>query len=70
MGGINCPPVEAAASMAPATWERYPTFFIMGMVKEPVATTLPTAEPEIDPINPEATTDALAGPPEKRPVRA
>ena len=47
IGGINCPPVEAMASIAPATRGRKPMRFIMGMVKVPVATTFATEEPEI-----------------------
>ena len=41
-GGISCPPVEAAASTAPAKFLCYPSFLIMGMVKLPVPTTLAT----------------------------
>ena len=38
-----------------------------GMVKVPVVTTLAIDEPEITPVEAEATTDALAGPPRKCP---
>ena len=37
--------------------------FISGMVKVPVVATLDTAEPEIEAMNAEDTTAALAGPP-------
>ena len=57
------PPVEAAASTPPAKYGLYPTFFINGMVKEPVATVLATALPETDPIKPLAKTAIFAGPP-------
>ena len=40
-GGMNCPPVEAAASTAPATWGWNPTRFMSGMVMEPVTMTWP-----------------------------
>src|SRR5699024_12199737 len=59
----SCPPVEAVASVAAATWGLKPAFFIMGMVKDPEATVLATAEPEIMPCRPDATTAAFAGPP-------
>ncbi len=39
----------------------------MGMVTTPVATTLATALPEIEPMSPEPTTATLAGPPRMRP---
>ena len=38
------------------------------MVKEPVVTTLATAEPETVPMKPLATAEALAGPPTRWPV--
>ena len=40
------------------------------MVKEPVVTTLATADPDTVPMKPEATTAALAGPPMRWPVKA
>ncbi len=40
------------------------------MVKLPVVTTLLTAEPEMEPIRPEATTEVRAGPPARRPEAA
>jgi hypothetical protein len=69
-GGMNCPPVEEMASIAPATQGRNPVRFIMGMVKLPVDTTLATEEPEIDPKRAEVTTAILAGPPLHLPVKA
>ena len=61
-------PEAVAASMPPATCGLKPECFIMGIVKDPVATTLATALPATDPMNPLAITAVLAGPPEKRPV--
>ncbi len=63
MGGMNMPPMEAAGSMAPATWGLKPAFFIIGIVKAPVETVLAMALPEIDPNSPLAMTATLAGPP-------
>ena len=40
IGGMSCPPVEAAASTAPAKWAGYPMLFMSGIVKVPVVTTL------------------------------
>ena len=48
---------------------RSPTFFISGMVKVPVVTTLAMDEPEIRPVMAEDTTAALAGPPRIWPIR-
>ena len=70
IGGVICPPDEAQASTAAANLARYPRFFINGMVNEPVVTTLATAEPDTVPMKPEATADALAGPPTRWPVNA
>ena len=61
IGGMNCPPVEAMASMAPATLGRNPIRFIMGMVNVPVATTFATEEPEMEPNRAEVTVAILAG---------
>ncbi len=55
--------VEAATSTAPAFSAENPTFFIKGMVKVPVVTTLAMEEPDTRPVMPEDTTAALAGPP-------
>src|SRR5699024_10323452 len=63
IGGMSCPPVEAVASVAAATWGLNPAFFIIGMVNDPDATVFATAEPETIPCRPEATTAAFAGPP-------
>ena len=70
IGGMNMPPMEAAGSMAPATWGRKPAFFIMGMVKLPVDTVLAMALPEMEPKRPLAITDTLAGPPIRWPTAA
>src|SRR3546814_17682686 len=69
-GGMNWPPVEAMASMAPASWGRKPVRFMRGIVKEPVVTTLATDEPEIEPNRAEVITAILAGPPRQRPATA
>ena len=62
-GGMNWPPVEATDSTAPANTGRYPIFFIRGMVKDPVLTTLATAEPLMVPNKALLMTATLAGPP-------
>ena len=67
-GGMSCPPVDATASTAPATWGLYPFRFISGMLMVPVVRTFATAVPEIIPIRLDPTTDAFAGPPRLRPV--
>jgi len=69
-GGMNMPPIEAAGSIAPATWGRKPAFFIIGIVKAPVATVFAIALPEIEPKSAEAMTATLAGPPAERPAKA
>ncbi len=69
-GGINCPPVEATASMAAALCAGMPARFISGMVTMPVATTLATALPEIEPNRQEPSTAILAAPPRNRPISA
>ena len=68
-GGMICPLTEDATSTAPAFSEEKPTFFIKGMVKVPVVTTLAMEEPEIRPVMAEDTTAALAGPPRIWPIR-
>jgi hypothetical protein len=68
IGGINWPPVLAAASMAAANCGWKPTLFMMGMVRLPVVTTFATALPEREPIKALATAAVLAGPPWVRPA--
>ena len=70
MGGVICPPLEAAASTAPAKCALNPRFLINGIVMTPVPTTLATALPEIVPNNPLAMVAAAAGPERTRPVAA
>ena len=70
MGGMICPPVDAAASTAAANSGRYPIFFIIGIVIEPDPTVLATDDPEAMPSSADATTATLAGPPVKRPTAA
>ena len=48
-GGMTCPPVEEAATTAPAKLGVYPAFFIRGMVKAPVVTALATELPDTVP---------------------
>ena len=62
-GGMSCPPVLAAASMAPAKKGLKPDRRMRGMVKVPVVTTLATALPEREPMRALATAAVLAGPP-------
>jgi hypothetical protein len=64
---MSCPPVDAAASTAPAKVAEKPVRFIMGMVSEPDPTVLATALPDIEPSMPLAHTAILAGPPTVRP---
>ena len=64
-GGIICPFTEDATSIAPAFSLLNPTLRIIGIVKVPVVTTLAIDEPDIKPVNPDATTAAFAGPPRR-----
>ena len=68
IGGMICPPVEEAASTAPANSGRYPVFFIIGIVTEPVVTVLPTEEPETIPHSADEITATFAGPPADQPA--
>ena len=68
IGGMICPPVEAAASTAPANSPGYPVDFIIGIVTEPVVTVLPTEDPETIPHRAEEITATLAGPPDADPA--
>ena len=68
-GGMICPLTEEATSTAPAFSDEKPTFFISGMVKVPVVTTLAIEEPEMRPVMAEDTTAAFAGPPFMWPIR-
>ncbi len=56
IGGIICPPVEAAVSTPAAKMGLNPFFFIIGIVIEPVDTVFATALPEIVPIRAELKT--------------
>ena len=67
-GGINCPPVEATDSIAPAILAGKPVLFISGIVNDPVVTTFPTVLPEIVAMIELDTTAAFAGPPTNLPV--
>ena len=68
IGGINWPPVEAAASTPAANLGRNPLAFISGMVITPVDAVLATAEPEIVPVKAEDKTATNAAPPLIRPA--
>ena len=67
-GGISCPPSEAVTSMAAAMWGLNPSFFIRGMVIEPVETTLAIELPDTVPISPLPMTAVFAGPPSMWPT--
>ena len=67
-GGISCPPVLAAASIAPAKNGLKPERRMRGIVNVPVVTTLATALPERDPMKALETAAVLAGPPRVRPA--
>ena len=69
MGGMIWPPVEDAASTAPANSGLKPVFFIMGMVTEPVVTVFPTEEPLTMPHRALEMTATFAGPPLDQPAR-
>ena len=69
-GGMICPPVDAAASTAPANLGRKPVRLIIGMVKTPVVTTLATAAPFMVPKLALPMIAACAGPPRSGPVTA
>ena len=69
-GGMICPPVDAAASIAPAVAGLKPRRMIIGMVKAPVPTTLATTLPDMLPNRAEETMAACPTPPRVRPVRA
>ncbi len=62
-GGMIWPPVDAAASTAPAKYGLYPTFFIRGMVKAPVVAVFAMELPFIVPRRPLANMATFAGPP-------
>src|SRR3546814_1432785 len=66
-GGMIWPFTEEATSTAPAFSAFRPTRFIIGIVKVPVVTTLAIEEPEMRPVEAEAATAALAGPPRRWP---
>ena len=68
IGGVIWPPVEDAASTAPEKCEGYPTFFMAGIVKDPVVTVLAIDDPEIVPIKADEKIATLAGPPENFPA--
>ena len=70
IGGISCPPVDAAASIAPAVLFLYPPSFIIGMVMAPVDATFDTALPDTDPKNAEPKIAILPAPPLFRPANA
>ena len=70
MGGMICPPVEVAASTAPANSLENPSRFIIGMVNTPSVTVLATEDPEMVPNKAEDNTETFAGPPAVHPAMA
>ena len=68
IGGVICPPVDAVASTAPEKCGGYPTFFIAGIVKDPVVTVFAIEDPDIVPRNAEEKIATFAGPPEYLPA--
>ena len=70
IGGMICPPVEEAASTAPANSPGNPVSFIIGIVTEPVVTVLPTEDPETIPQRALEITETFAGPPVAEPAKA
>ncbi|MEZ5741824.1 MAG: hypothetical protein R3E68_21900 [Burkholderiaceae bacterium] len=69
-GGMICPPVDAAASTAPAKVPEKPRFLIIGIVNAPVPTTLAATLPDIVPKTALAVIAAWAGPPREPPASA
>ena len=69
-GGINCPPVDAAASTPAAKREGKPAFCIKGILITPVDTVFATLDPETEPIKPEPITAMKPGPPITLPAAA
>ncbi|CAI8364757.1 MAG: Uncharacterised protein [Gammaproteobacteria bacterium] len=63
IGGINCPPVEAAASIPAAKRPLNPLDFIRGIVITPVDAVFATAEPLIVPVRADDRTATKAAPP-------
>ena len=70
IGGMICPPVDAAASTAPANVGVKPSRFIIGIVSTPVDATFAVALPFTVPIKLLATTATLALPPRLVPATA
>ena len=56
IGGISCPPVDAAASTPPAKRPRKPLDFMSGMVITPGEAVLATADPLMGPVKAEDKT--------------
>src|SRR6056300_1162972 len=68
IGGISCPPVDAAASTPAANWGRNPFAFIRGMVITPVDAVFAMADPEMVPVSADDNTATKAAPPLIRPA--
>ena len=68
IGGIICPPVDAAASTPAANIGLKPFAFIRGIVITPVEAVFATADPEIVPVKADAITATKAAPPLNRPA--
>src|SRR5699024_10694742 len=63
IGGMICPPCDATASTAPENLLLYPSFFINGIVNEPVIAALAAPFPVIVPTSALEPTEDRAGPP-------
>ena len=63
IGGINCPPVEEAASTPAANCGRNPFDFINGIVMTPVEAVLAIADPDMVPVKADEITATNAAPP-------
>ena len=70
IGGMSCPPVDAAASIAPAVSFWYPPSFIIGIVIAPVEATFETALPDTEPKNAEPRIAIFPAPPLFLPANA
>jgi hypothetical protein len=62
-GGMSCPPFEAQASTAPASFGDMPDRFMSGMVTTPITTVFAAAMPEIMPKRLDPVTAIFAAPP-------
>ena len=68
LGGMMGAIIDAHAVTATAKSARYPSFFMAGIIIEPIAVKSAKAEPEIAPMNMLVRILACANPPRKCPI--